>query len=682
MGHVPLLDELVIVAVLAVAVTVILSRLKLPTVAGLIAAGALLGPFGLGLATSVNSIEALADIGVVLLLFTIGLEFSFARLRDVLRHSAVGGLVQIGLTAAAATLIAVAWGQPLGPGLFYGFVFALSSTAIVLRTLTERREVAAPHGRFIVGTLIFQDLCVVPMVMMIPLLASLGGASEAGPGSAALDIGLTTLKAVGVILALVAIARFLVPHYLRLVEASKSREVFLLAVISLCIGTAWLTSLAGLSLALGAFLAGMLVADTEYGRRAMGDVLPLRDVFVSIFFVSLGMLFDARSVLAHPLLVAALLAGFVLGKGALAAVAALAMRFPSRGAWLAGVGLAQFSEFGFVLVRLAESSGLIKPDAATPLLNAGILSMFLTPLLLRVAPHVKAGEYLLAPLARLFGARQVDEESLRPLALRDHVVIVGFGLAGRFASRTLTACGVPFVVLDLDGENVRRGKALGLPVFYGDATSVEALGHVHVDRAKLVVLLMNDPQAAERVVDTVHRVAPNASVLMRTRYLAERDTLMALGARDVVAEEVEGAVEVISRLLRQIDTPRNVIDARIHEVRAETQTTERRQTVPRNRMGDVSGLADMKIESALVHPESGLVGRSPVELRLRSVTGALIVGVRRAGALLEHSPPTTPFEAGDLVYFVGTPDAVSRALALFAPPSHAGAPLCAASEDA
>lgn len=662
MGHVPLLDELAIVAALAVAVTVVLSRWKLPTVAGLLLAGALLGPHALRLARSVQSIEVLAEVGVVLLLFSIGLEFSLARLRDIFRQVAVGGVLQVGLTTAAAAAIAVALGQPVGRGVFYGFVFALSSTAIVLRALAERRELDAPHGRFIVGTLIFQDLCVVPMVLIVPLL----GAAGSG-GGAALGIGLAMGKAAAVVVAVVAVARFVVPRALALVDASRSREVFLLAILGLCIGTAWLTSLAGLSLALGAFLGGMVVADTEYGHRAMGDILPLRDAFVSVFFVSLGMLFDVRVVATQPLLVAALLVGFLLAKGLLATLAAMAMRFPSRVAWLAGVGLAQFGEFGFVLTRLAQSAGLVDEAAVRPLLAAGIASMFLTPLLVRAAPHITAGERLLAPLERLIGVRSIDEADEGSTELVRHVVIVGFGLAGRFAAQTLRACGIPFVVLELNADNVRRGKELGLPVYYGDATSGEALRHAHLESARLVVLLMNDPQAAQRVVDTVKRVAPGVPILMRTRYLLEREPLLRLGANDVVAEEVESAVEMIARMLRTVEVPRNVIDDRLRQIRAETQTSERRPTVPRHRLGEVSGLADMKIECAQVLPGSPIAGASPVALRLRTRTGALVVGVRRGDRLLETPDPTVAFEPGDVVYLVGTSEALTRAIAMFEP---------------
>jgi CPA2 family monovalent cation:H+ antiporter-2 len=661
---VPLLDELAIVAALAVLVAVIFAKLKLPTVAGLLATGALLGPFGLRLATSVHAIEVLAEVGVVLLLFSIGLEFSLSRLRNIFRQVALGGVLQVGLTTLAAALIAVALGQSAARGVFYGFVFALSSTAIVLRALAERRELDAPHGRFIVGTLIFQDLCVVPMVLIVPLLSHAGTFTDA-----ATEVGFAIGKAAVVVVGLIAVSRFVVPKVLGWVDASRSREVFLLAILGLCIGTAWLTSLAGLSLALGAFLGGMVVADTEYGHRAMGDILPLRDAFVSIFFVSLGMLFDARVVSQEPLVVALLLVGFLLAKGLLATLAAMAMRFPSRVAWLAGVGLAQFGEFGFVLTRLAQQHHVIDEASARPLLAAGILSMFLTPLLARAAPHVTAGERLLAPLERLIGVRGVDEaDQDQPThKLEGHVVIVGFGLAGTLVARTLQQSGVPLIALELNAENVRRGKEQGLPVYYGDATSPEALHHAHIESARLVVLLMNDKNACERVVDTMRRVAPNVPTLVRTHYFVERDALLKLGAHDVVAEEVEGAVEVITRVLRRMEVPRNLVDESIRNVRSSTQTSERKQTAPRARLLDLHGLEGMKVESVIVREQSAALGASLASLRLRGATGALIIAIRRGEELLVAPEPDMSFELGDIAYLVGTGEAIKEAIVSFEP---------------
>jgi monovalent cation:H+ antiporter-2, CPA2 family len=661
MGHVPLLDELAIIAALAVFVTLVLSRLRLPTVAGLLVAGAVGGPFGLGLVRSIHAIEVLAEVGVVLLLFTIGLEFSLARLRDIFRQVALGGALQVGLTTVVAAAVAVALGEPLSRGIFYGFVFALSSTAIVLRALTERRELDAPHGRFIVGTLIFQDLCVIPMVLVVPLLR---GGNATG---AAMGLALAMGKAALVVVATAAGARFIVPRVLGWVDASRSREVFLLAILGICIGTAWLTSQVGLSLALGAFLGGMVVADTEYSHRAMGDVLPLRDTFVSVFFVSLGMLFDVRVVLREPLLVGALLAGFLVAKGLLATVAALAMRFPARVAWLAGAGLAQFGEFGFVLARLGQANEVVDERGVSALLAAGIVSMFLTPLLVRVAPHITAGERLLAPLERAIGVRSIDEADEAKGTLSGHVVIVGFGVAGRFAARTLAACGAECVAVELNAANVRSGKDEGLPVYYGDATSEETLGHAHLATARLLVLLMNDPQAAERVVRTARRVAPEVPILMRTRYLLDRQKLLTMGATDVVAEEVEGAIEVIARVLRFVEAPRNVIDHAIDDVRSATQSSDRTHTLPRTALPDVRGLDELKIETAMVMTGSRSENATLAGLRFREETGALVVGVRRDGHLLERPDPNVSFLEGDVVYLVGTRRALGRALPFFNP---------------
>ncbi len=657
MEPVPHIDELAIVAALAVAVSVVLARFKLPAVAGLLASGVIAGPHGFKLVHSVHTIEVLAEVGVVLLLFSIGLEFSLERLRHIFRQVALGGIFQVGFTVAVTVAVAMALGQPAGSSVFYGFVFALSSTAIVLRALTERGELDAPHGRFIVGTLIFQDLCVVPMVLIVPMLGHMGS-----PAAAAVEVGLALGKAAVVVVAMVAVSRFLVPKVLDWVDASRSRETFLLAILGLCIGTAWLTSLAGLSLALGAFLGGMVVADTEYGHRAMGDVLPLRDALVSVFFVSLGMLFDVRVVIAHPVLVGCLLAGFLFVKGLLATLAAMAMRFPSRVAWLAGVGLAQFGEFGFVLARLGESSGIVTEQEMAPLLAAGIASMFLTPVLVRLAPHVTAGERLLAPLERLLGVRSIDEADQGELVPVDHVVVIGYGVGGRLTCRSLAACGVEYVGLELNAENVRVAKAAGVPVYYGDATSEEALRHAHLPTARAVVVLINDALAVKRIIDTARRVAPNVPILTRAHYLEERTRLFDMGARDVVAEEVEGAIEIVARLLRWVEVPRNTIDERIHEIREATQSSERRQTVPRLALGDHRGLEDLKIETMLIREGTRATVRSPVSLELRSKYGALIVAIRRDKKLLEHPDPTKPLEPGDVAYLVGRQEAVERAI--------------------
>ena len=665
MTEVDLLQELAVIASLGVLVTLVVTRLKLPTVAGLLMAGALLGPYGCKFVKSLHAIELLAEVGVVMLLFTIGLEFSLARLKDIFRQVAVGGALQVGLTIAAAFGAARAFGLDAKAGLFLGFVFALSSTAIVLRALIDRRELDAPHGRFIVGTLIFQDLCVVPMVLIVPLLGAAASAPEIS-----LEVSKALAKAVFVVVALIFSSRFVVPRFLALVDASRSREVFLLAVLVLCIGTAWLTSLAGLSLALGAFLGGMMVADTEFGHRAMGDILPLRDAFMSIFFVSLGMLFDYNIVLARPLAVLLILAGFLVGKSLLASIAALVTRFPARVSFLAGVGLGQFGEFGFVLANLGEKAGVVDQQVLGPLMAAGISSMFVSPVLMRLAPAMTWAERAFSKLERLVfrshrpAGSAGDDGEAQVGSLQNHVLLVGFGVAGRIAASLLKNSNVPYAILEISFEGVKRGRAESHPIHYGDATNAETLEHFHLAQARALVLLINDPAGAQRVLDTARRLAPKVPILLRARYLDEKEGLMAMGATDVVAEEVEGSVEVAARLLRWCDVPRNQIDARLREVREATQTSERAQIVPRRTLLEHAPLADLKIESVVIGSPSTAVGRSALQLEVRRLTGALIVAVRRAGNLLDAPDPNDPFLADDVVYLVGSRDSVAQAVQL------------------
>ncbi len=655
MEHLPIVDDLAVIAALAVLVIVVLWRLKLPAVAGLLLTGALAGPHGAGLVKSIEAIEVLAEVGVVLLLFSIGLEFSVARLRELFQRVAIGGILQVTSTTVAVTGFTVAFGEPWSRALFLGFVFALSSTAIVLRALVEREELDAPHGRFIVGTLIFQDLAVVPMALIIPLLAKWDGTV-----SVLLDVSLAMAKALAAAVGTLLMARRVVPPLLHWIDAMRSREVFLLAIVGLCLGTAWLTSLAGLSLALGAFLGGIAVAGTDYGHRAMSDVLPLRDGFVSLFFVSVGMLFEPSVVVERPGLVAIALVGFMVLKGFLATLSALVIGFPPRVAWLAGVGLAQFGEFGFVLVIIGQSSRVATPEMMAPIIAAGIISMFATPVLVRLAPHLTAGERLLEPLGRLIGVGTLDESSVERREAENHVVVVGFGVAGRMLAEALAAVETEHVILELNAETVRSGRAVGHPIFYGDATSAEVLRHARADKARAIVLLINDHAAINRILDAVRRVAPDVPVLARTRYVADCGGLLGLGAQSVVAEEIEGGVEVLARVLRWLHTPRNVIDARVEAARSGVQASWRSPIWPRPVLAD-SELAGIKIESLLIEPNSPAVGATLAGLNLRAETGALVVAIRRGTQLLEHPDPRAPFEVNDVLFLVGTQAAMLAA---------------------
>ena len=665
------LPQLVVLLGVGVAAAVAVALLQLPAVTGFMVAGALIGPAGFALVKDLHSVELLAEIGVILLLFTIGLEFSLERLKRIGKLVAVGGTLQVGLTTLAVTLGAMAFGYSAARGVFFGFLVALSSTAIVLRGLGERGESDAPHGRFTIGALIFQDLCVVPMMLLVPVLA---GQAEEGP---VLGIALAMGKAALFIVVTLAAGRFLMPRLLARVDAAKSREVFLLAVLVVCAGIATLTASFGLSLALGAFLAGILLSDTAFGHRAMAHVLPLRDLLTSVFFLSLGMLFDVGVFRTDGLLVAALFCALFFGKGLIATLAGLAMKFPARVAWLAGVGLAQFGEFGFVLAKDGERAGLITADESRVLLAAGLLTMFVTPLSMRLAPHVTAGARLLRPLERLLGVRSIDEADETPGGkLSGHVIVAGFGLGGQMLVRSLKELELSHLVLDMDAESIRRGTAEGVPIYSADVTSDEALQHAHFQEAAALVLLISDMAATRQAVSVARALSTTVPIIVRAHRYADVEGLRALGANEVISDELEGGVEVLARVLRLRGTPINVIGPQVRRARDDRAGVDpaRRFVIPRPRLGSIADLAELKVQPVVVSADMSAVGKTLTDLALRSQSGAQVLAVRRGEALVDDIDPMQPLRAGDILYLAGTRENVYRALALLGAGSSAPSP--------
>ena len=433
-----------------------------------------------------------------------------------------------------------------------------------------------------------------------------------------------------------------------------------MAVVAICIGTAWLSSLAGLSVALGAFLGGMVVADTEYSHRAMGDVLPLRDIFVSLFFVSLGMLFDTNVLAEYAQEVALLVFAFVAGKAVIATACALVMRFPARAAWLSGIGLAQFGEFGFVLMQLAIDAKIVDGVTSSIILNAGIISMFLTPILVMGAPHFHAGERALAPMAKLLGARSF-EKSDEVRGLRDHVVVIGYGLAGKMVTRTLRTHDVPVIALELNAENVRQGAKEGDPVFYADATSAEALGHAHIERARAVVVMINDPRATSRVISSIRQVAGNVPMFVRTNYLTEGQQFVNQGATAFVAGEVEAGLELLARTLRLLRASSN-ISFLLRSVGPVKRPKESVRPLGLSRTATTfhDHFDELKLDSLVVESRAPLDGQTPAALELGKETGVLIVAMRRGDMTFTRGLGHVEMQANDILYVLGEGESLNQ----------------------
>jgi K+:H+ antiporter len=647
------LGPLALVFLAALTAAYVLDRLRLPPLIGYLLAGVILGPHGLGFVKDVGTVEALAQVGVVLLLFTVGLELPLSSLRRLGSAVWIAGPIQFcGVIALAAGLTA-ARGYPIRQSVFFGFLVVTCSTVIILQLLVERREIDSPHGRFLVGINVFGDLMVVPMILLIGPLAGRGG----GAAGAVLALGKAAAAAVLVFFA----ARFLVPRVLHAVAATRRKELFLLAVLLLVLGTALATSRAGLSLAVGAFLAGLVVSDSDFGHQAMADMAPFRDAFNSLFFVSVGMLFDARILLVRPWAVSAGLALVLVGKAVAGSIAPLLLGYGPRVAAVVGISLAQVGEFSFVLLAQGREANLVSPDVYQIALAATIISMAATPFLF-VLGHAVGDRVAGLPVGHPREAES-SVEGGRALPDEGHVLIFGFGHMGETLSRVLARAKVPFRVLDLNPERVRTGRAKGVPIEYGDTTSASVLRHSGVERARAALVLLSDPRATRSTLSLCRRLAPSIFLLARTRYLAEIPDLSALGADEVIAEEFETSLEISGRTLRRLGFPLPWVESETDEIRRTREDSFRRFRAP-----DVAAerlehaLGGSRIEFVTVGPDWPARGRTLRELELRASGGAILLAAVREGKAIVTPGAEFVLAAHDHLLLLGTDAALERSL--------------------
>jgi len=649
-----LLLDLVTIFALSVVAAVVCHRLRLPSAIGLLLAGVIAGPHALQLVRNAHEIELLAEIGVVLLLFVIGLEISIADLERLKRFFAIGGSAQFFGTAAVVTLLLPLTGLVLQQSLYLGFVVALSSTAIVLRALQERGELETPHGRSILSILIYQDIGVVPVMLTAPLLAGLAGLGGDAGGSGLAALGALLLKVLLVAIFGYSAYRWIVPWVLERITRTRSSEAFLLGVFTLCVGIAVLTQSLGLSLALGAFLAGFILSESDYSHQAVAVMLPFRDVLMSLFFISIGMLLDLKVLAGNlgPMLL--LTAAVLLIKPLIAASASLAVGLPLRQAVLSGMALAQVGEFSLVATKAGVSAGLLPESVFQSVLVVAVLSMLATPLLIQAAPTL-AEQLASTPLGRWSDRRRLEQPLDSGPPQTPSVLIVGFGVTGRNLAASCRRCDVPFAVIELNAALVRQGRAEGLPIHYGDASQPAILELVRAQRVRAIVVVIDDPGAARRVVELARRLAPEAYILVRTRYLREVEPLSRLGADEVIADELEVSIEVFSRVLARMLVPRERIKQLIGDVRGEWRRMARNLAPEATRVHDLRvvlpDLATHSIPLGAAHP---WVGQSIASSRLRDDHGVMVLAVQRQGGASVTNPRgDVVLQAGDVLFVIG-----------------------------
>jgi monovalent cation:H+ antiporter-2, CPA2 family len=520
----------------------IAQRLGQPVILGYLVGGMVIGPFTPGPVAEYHSVGVLAEIGVAFLMFALGAEFSLGELRRMGKIASLGGVLQIGATMLLGPLVAPFLGLSLAQGVFLGALFALSSTVVALKTLMARGELQSLHGRAALGILIAQDLAVVPMVVALPALA--GGSPTLG-----MDLLIAAAKAGGIMLGAYLIGARAAPWLLRQAAVAQTRELFLLGVVGLALGTALVTQAAGLSLAFGAFLAGLVVGESEFRTQVVAEILPLRDLFASLFFVSVGMLINPLTLWNQAGPVALIAAVVIIGKTVIVTVIALALKLPGRVALLTALSLAQVGEFSFVLARVGVDRGVIPASLFDLILACSLVSIVLTPALLRAAPA------MLRLLERLPGVGRAFAPPLEAApevaGLTGHTVICGFGRVGHELADALEAQGRPYLVIEYNPLVVEELRRRGAPVIYGDASSRPALEHARLDSAAMMAVLLPDIHGAEMAVREARAMQPDLYIIARAENARQVEELRRAGASDVVQPEFEAGVEVLRHTLRR-----------------------------------------------------------------------------------------------------------------------------------
>jgi CPA2 family monovalent cation:H+ antiporter-2 len=655
MEEIPVLRDLVVLVAVAIPAVLLAHRLKIPTLVGFLFTGVVIGPHALGFVRDVHSVNQMAEIGSVLLLFAVGLELSLSRIIKMGRYVIQGGTIQMFGTIGIVVAVALASGLPLNHAILWGALVSLSSTAIILKVYADRGELDSAHGRVVVAILLFQDLCVVPLMVLMPILAG----TQQGASALVRAVVVTILVTGGLVLA----GRFIVPKFLQRVTTLRNPEIFTLCVLAIGLGAAFLTSRFGLSLALGAFLAGLVVSESEYGLQALSDVLPFRDAFSGIFFTSIGMLLNIQFFFQNALLVLAVAVGAIFLKAAAGAAVVRFVRRSERSGIIAGLGLAQVGEFSFVLASVAATHGLLVGNEYQVFLGASIATMLAAPFL--VASSADIADWLLKyrkdPTME-FSTREV--RAARPLT--DHVIIVGYGLNGRNLARALRSAGISYAVMDSNGQKVRDARLDREPIFFGDGTRGEVLERIGIQRARMLVFAIASHLDEKRGIVVARHLNPKIHIVARTRYVSDMEELYTVGANEVVPEEFETSLEIFARVLRRYGISEGRIREQAEEARSDHYELLRQRGTSMTRVdGFLSPVATrVEMETVTVRRGSQAAGRSLTDLNALC-GGARVAAVIRGGEVRYDLDASSSLAVGDTVVLIGSGDAVGTASKVF-----------------
>lgn len=655
-----LVKDLLTILGFSILILLIGYRLRLPPVVGFILTGVLAGPHGLALVGGTEEVEKLAELGIVLLLFGIGMEFSLKKLVQIRRLFLLGGSLQVGLTILVCLFIAkVIGGRSWTEAVFLGCLLSMSSTAIVLGILEQHGESSSPHGRLSVAVLIFQDMIAIPMLLLIPLL---GEHHSEGFSLSALWPMVKGLMILGMVF---IAAQRIVPRLLLLVARTRNKELFLLTVLTLCFGVAWLTSSLGLSLTIGAFLAGLIISESEYSNEAITNIFPFQALFISFFFVSVGMLLDVNFFFHQPLTILMIAFGILALKTLTGSLAAVLLGFPARTAVMVGIALSQIGEFSFVLAKTGVSQGMGTDYYYQLFLAISLLTLMISPVFINLSPRIASWISHL-PIAEKIRNGWKEQLNLEKPSLQNHIIIVGFGVSGRNLAHSSKLAGIPYTIIEMNPDTVKEQKRKGEPIQFGDATHLSILEHLHIHEAKTVAVLINDPIAARRIVQTARAANPSLYIIVRTRYVQEMTVMKQLGADEVIPDEFGTSIEIFSRVLRQYYVPDDEISAFISEIRADGYDMLRDKNPASTKLSEIKlNLSNVEVGSFRVHPNSPLIGKALSESDLRKLHGMSVLLIRRGSDVFSNPTPETQFNENDVIVVVSEKVSHKKASEIF-----------------
>ncbi|MGE5499236.1 MAG: cation:proton antiporter [Syntrophothermus sp.] len=651
MHQLSVLKILIIVFLISLPIIYIFRKIGLPAIVGFLIAGMLAGPHGFRLVTDVSTTSAMAEIGVILLLFTIGLELSAASLLEMKKLLIIAGGLQVLLTVIFSSLFFYLTGIGLGQSIFFGMLISLSSTAIVLKLLSEKNQLESPSGKISLSILVFQDLAIVPMMMILPLLGNSGESSF-------LRLSLNLLLSLVLLAVVILLARYFIPKILYQLARMRIREAFTIGTILIILATAFITESIGLSLALGAFIAGLVLSGTDYTHQVFADIVPMKDAFNSLFFVSIGLLFNFSFLMTNIVLVVGLTFGIILIKTLIVVLIVVMLRYPIRIAVLTGLGLAQIGEFSFVLAQTGISQNLMGEAYYNAFLSSSILTMLLTPLILELSPVMALG---IRDRAKPLLDPRADEEKFS--VLKNHVVIVGFGLNGKNIARVLKETGIKYVVLELNPETVKEYRGKGENILFGDATRPEVLVTTRIREASVIVFAISDPHSTGHAIRLARQMNPSVYCIVRTRFTKEVDTMLKAGADEVIPEEFETSLQIFTKVLQRYHIPLNIIAKQTNIIRSESYQMLRNEGAAPPDLTNIDKiLAEGLTETYFVEESNPNVGKSLKDLNLRAVSGATVIAFMREGKTITNPSGSEKLLSNDTLVIYGNHYAVDKAI--------------------